>query len=246
MPILQACSGQNIPFGDIEVEEFYVSPSYLQNEKIEDYGILILKTPIGEKTDYFGLACLEPEELKTKRINVTGYPAANEKIYEMWGMEGEANLIDEENGYIKYLIDTGSGQSGSGSGVWYQEGEDYYVCGVHTAGTVYQVVNKATLLTREIYKQIHEWLQKAKLRELLFKLGKRKKLRFSDFEINAEYVSLLLKYNLSDLTCLDLNSKGIGSEGAKILTKNTSWTSLSKALFAFQRYQRRRSESTCR
>ena len=71
MQYLPGMNGQVVPFGAVEVEKDLVSPNYIEKER-EDCGILTLKEPIGELTDYFGLACLESEEIKIKRINTTG------------------------------------------------------------------------------------------------------------------------------------------------------------------------------
>jgi len=59
-------NGQVLPSDSVKVGEYFVSPKYIK-EETEDYGILILKEPIGEMTGYFGLACLEPEEIKKKK-----------------------------------------------------------------------------------------------------------------------------------------------------------------------------------
>ena len=227
MQYLPGMHGQILPFGVVEVEKAFVSPNYIKNET-EDYGILILKEPIGEMTGYFGLACLEPEEIQKKTINVTGYPgdkvAEKPNIYEMWGMQGTAAHIDRARGQINYLIDTSTGQSGSG--VWYQEEEDYYVCGVHVSGTKF--VNTATLLTRTIYQQIYTWLQEqASFKELFFKLRDKKELKLQK-NLRSGCVSLLMKYNLDDLTCLSLSSHLLREEAVKELAQNTSWTNLSK------------------
>jgi len=226
LQFLPGMNGQVVPFGAIEVQQYFVSPNFIKEEK-EDYGILILKEPIGEQTGYFGLACLEPEEIKSKTINVTGYPvdkvASKPNTYEMWRMEGTACHVDQDRDLISYLIDTGVGQNGSG--VWYQEGEDYYVCGVHVLGTHF--VNKATLLTRSVYKQIYQWMHEGSNDRWLLSFDSIKKLEFQDFQIDTECLSLLAQYNLENLATLNLFSKKIGPEGARVLAQNTNWMNLS-------------------
>ena len=97
MQFLPAVNGQLIPFGVVEVEKYFVSPHYVEERK-EDYGILILKKPIGKMTRYFGLTCLDPSDLPSKTIRITGYPgdkvASKPKTYEMWEMEGSVSHID--------------------------------------------------------------------------------------------------------------------------------------------------------
>jgi len=70
---LPAINGQVLPFGAVEVEQYFISPEFVKEDN-QDFGLLVLKEPIGDVTGYFGLACLEENELKTKKINVTGYP----------------------------------------------------------------------------------------------------------------------------------------------------------------------------
>jgi len=60
---LPAIDGQVLPFGDVEVGHYLVSPNYIKEGK-EDHDILVLKEPIGDLTDYFDINCLEPEEKK--------------------------------------------------------------------------------------------------------------------------------------------------------------------------------------
>jgi len=227
MQFLPGVNGQVLPFGQVEVEQYFVSPHYIREGK-EDYGILILKKPIGEVTGYFGLVCLEPEEIKQKRINVTGYPgdkvASKPNTYQMWGMEGAASHIEQDQGLINYMINTGAGQSGSG--VWYREGEDYYVIGVHVLGTYF--VNKATLLTRAMYQQIHMWIEHVGFKDLLGQLEGPKILELSNQEIDAKCLFILIKYNLDNLEILYLSGNKIGDEAAKILAQSTSWINLSQ------------------
>jgi len=215
---------QMLPFGIAEVEQYFVSPKYV-NENKEDYGILILKEPVGEETGYFGLVCPKPEELRGKVINVTGYPRDKVKskpsTYEMWEMEGPAAYVDRQRGLMQYPIDTAGGQSGSG--VWYREGEDYYVCGIHQGGNL--TFNQATLLTKGIYEQIHTWLQQIPKQDLLQHYNTRKiTLSFPPEHVGC--LSLLATYNLKSLEYLDLSQKYIDAEGAAALAQNTSWTNL--------------------
>jgi len=179
-----------LPFGIAEVDKYFVSPNYVQ-EKKGDYGILTLKEPIGDMTGYFGLICPKPEDITGRMINVTGYPRDKVKskphVYEMWGMEGPAAYVDKQKGLIQYQIDTAGGRSGSG--VWYREGEDYYVCGIHQGGNL--TYNQATLLAKSIYKQIHEWVRETPTKNLLMRL-QNTGFELSGFQIDADCLSLLM------------------------------------------------------
>lgn len=149
--------GKLFPYGSCKVEKYFVPSEYIEQGK-EDYGLLILKHPIGEMTGYFGMAILDPKDLKTKVINVTGYPGDKVQnkpnMYEMWTMDGKPSYINDD--YISYIIDTFYGQSGSG--VWFQEGDQYFVAGIHVRSSPHSSLNQATLLTPKRYLQIREWI----------------------------------------------------------------------------------------
>jgi len=66
LQFLPRMNGQFLPFGLTTVEQYFVSPDYIKEEK-EDYGILIVKEPVGEMTGYFGFAYLNPQEIKAKK-----------------------------------------------------------------------------------------------------------------------------------------------------------------------------------
>ncbi len=228
MQFLPGVNGQLLPFGVAEVKTYFVSPNYIEDEEEEDYGILILKEPIGNKTGYFGLACLEPEELKSKTIHITGYPAdkvaSKPNTYEMWGMQGTARDIDQERSRFNHSIETDPGQGGSG--VWFQEGEDYYVCGVHLSGV--RFAKKATLLTRAIYAQIYQWVHEVSNDQSLLGFDNIKELGFEGCKIDASCLSYLAKCDFDKLTILRLSSLKIQSKDAKVLAQNRSWLNLSE------------------
>jgi len=249
LQFLPGMNGQLLPFGFTTVKKYFVSPDYIKEGR-EDYGILILKESIGDMTGYFGLACLKSEEIKKKKINITGYPGdkvkQKPKMFEMWGMEGSVSDIDTVQGHIHYMIDTYGGQSGSG--IWYKEGNDFIVCGVHVLGC--GIVNKGTLLTRRNYQQIHSWINQATLKEELslvicdgtilwdleylsfltkFSLAKLTTLLFRGWRMNERHTKVLAQ-NTSwiNLKVLDLAKSNIGEEGARELAQNTSWINLSE------------------
>lgn len=139
-------------------------------------------------------------------------------------MEGEASHIDQVQGLINYMIDTNTGQSGSR--VWYEEGGEFYICGVHVLGA--KLVNSPTLLTRAMYQQIYMWTQEMKFKDFLLQFGDTKKLEFIDQEITTELIEILMDYKLNDLSILNLSQKRIDAEGVRALAQNTSWINLSQ------------------
>jgi len=198
-------NGDEAPFGSVEVGEYFISPDYIKEGK-EDYGILVLKEPIGDLTGYLGLTCSRPGEINKKRTNIP-------KDFRIPGMEATPSYIYQEEGSTKEMI---HGQSESG--VWYQEGENSNK--VHIQGTT-------IFLTRAMYQQIYQWLQQTSFYAFL-KLENEKRLEFSNQAINTQCISLLMTCNLDGLTILDLSRSEIGDKEANVLAKNSSWTSLSE------------------
>lgn len=46
---------------------------------IKDLGLLILDKPLGLYSGWFGLACLTDPNIKTQKVNITGYPQDQEE-----------------------------------------------------------------------------------------------------------------------------------------------------------------------
>ncbi len=231
MEFIPGMNGDKAPFGSVKIKKYFVTSTFRRDCEREDFGILILKEPVGDFTGFFGLACLGSEKLQKKKVTVTGYPAdkvaSKPHTYEMWEMQGNLGHIKPEVCLINYIIYASAGQSGGG--VWFQEEEEqseenYYVCGVHVKGDL--LANKGTLLTTELYKQIYNWFLEEEIMELFFSLGESTILDFPGLKINAQCVKLLMKYNLDKLTSLKLHNKQFGIKGAKILAENNSWSNL--------------------
>ncbi|MBL9029257.1 MAG: trypsin-like peptidase domain-containing protein [Caedimonas sp.] len=226
---LPAINGKLLPFSEPKVIRFYFPKKYKIDNQ-EDYGLLVLDQPIAEITGHFGINILSKDQLNGKTINVTGYPGDKVKDknyeYEMWGMEGKPVNID--NDHIGYEIDTFGGQSGSA--VWYQEGESYYVVGVHITGTkdITLGLNKATLLNRARYDQIRTWIESS-IYERIQKgtYDDVQEVNFYEFSIGDFGSQQLSKYVLTSLQTLNLGWNKIGIEGAKALSQ-TSWPQLKK------------------
>jgi len=224
-----AKNGREIPFKEQSVRDFYYPEEYTKDGS-EDYGLLVLDNPVGEMTGYFGVSVLHPDKVKVLKINVTGYPgdkvAGKDKVHEMWGMEGRATNIDQD--FIEYEIDTYRGQSGSG--VWYQEGENYFVTGIHVLGDNIRPVNKATLLTKDRYKKIREWAENS-IKQFIIE-----NIRDGIFQ-NVDYADLSYKHigNFGVITLceyarflntVNLSGNGINDSACGVLAQHPTITNL--------------------
>jgi|GEM_PF-1981507 len=228
-----ALNGDKAVFGKHKVSRFYYPDPYKQDKKSsEDYGLLVLDTPVGEETGYFGLGILPSSHVEKLTVNVTGYPGnkviGKKGIHEMWGMGGKPTQVTEK--HIEYQIDTFNGQSGSG--VWFQEGEDYYVVGVHVAGgDEIRKVNWATLLTKSRYDQINTWVQES-VRARLSKILKGQVLDgITEIDLSSQSIGdfgvmELASYRLPALKTLRLMDNNIGAKSGEFLASFITLTSL--------------------
>jgi V8-like Glu-specific endopeptidase len=126
-----------------------------------DYGLIILKEPIG--CNYLGLA-LE-EEFKNLYINTAGFPRefnknqvnipeGDPRLYATFGVLKAGNCPVT----LYHTADTEKGQSGSS--VWtYGRDHKAYCCGIHTAGfEPPETDNKGILLSSVPFQRICQWI----------------------------------------------------------------------------------------
>ena len=227
MEFIPGMNGDMLPFGSCKVKRYFLLPIYVEQKK-EDFGLLILEENIGEKTGYFGIAVVDQQDVQSRRINITEYLAhegeGKGNTYEMWSFEDRVACIDGDN--LSYPIDIYEGQSGGG--VWYEEEDKRFIVGIH--GLENNDGNKGTIITKERYQQIREWIAEAsgtRLDNSLFERGCRE-LEVRKERFSADELSILLEYNLNDLEILRLRGYSKGDRAIKTLSGNTTWMNLSE------------------
>lgn len=202
-----------LPFGVVKVLAFYYPEEYKAYRK-EDYAILILEKDIGYQTGFFGLCALEKSEAEKKKINITGYPgdkvADKPKCHEMWSMKGPVSHIDDH--MISYEIDTYAGQSGSG--IWYDEGDEHYIIGVHVQGSSNH--NQGIFLNKERFERIKQWTQLPYPKAVNVEL---QKLNLYSKQFGVSGAKYLSKASLSHLIDLEIGNNLIGDKGLEFLSK---------------------------
>ncbi len=227
-------SSSTVP-NDIESKYYFFPNQFTKSKKIEgenrwetedDYGLLVLDKPIGEKVGYFGLAILPPKEIIEKdtgknliKLNVTGYP--DDKGRKMHEMEGDVTNIYGED-YVEYRIRTDYGQSGGG--VWYKEDKgqkesDYFVIGVHVKGTENKTSSYATLLTQSRFEQIEQWVEESiKKRIADERYGEVEISNLGGQRIGYYGVREIFETRPHYLHTLILENNDIGDEGAIVFS----------------------------
>ena len=156
--------GTSIPY-ESPITHFAVHPDWynssLSDDKAKevDIGVVKLKEPLGNFAGFYGYREFDENELKNKKLNITGYPGEYSGKH-MYTMEGYLKKVDDHR--IYYDIDTSGGQSGSGVWVKIQDPDDNeespYVVGVHAYGSV--DTNSGTRLTHENAEKLKIWLEK--------------------------------------------------------------------------------------
>ena len=235
-----AMNEDEAPFGKFDVDEFYVPASYILHQRegddgiaSDDYGLLVLKHPIGEKTGFFGLHVADQELLKGKEIQIIGYPGDKVKekpeTYEQWGMKGTVLEVDEDRYLLHYDLMTSPGQDGSG--VFYEKNQDqFYVVGLHVGVSTSKGLGTAIWMTKERLQTLQGWIKTARQRVIDEMSGNIyenvKELNLETKSLEDLGVQILSSYKIRNLQILDLESNSITWEGAVSLGRNLTWKNL--------------------
>lgn len=154
-------SNIHLTYASSVAEKVYISEAFKNDiSSPEDYAIIVLTEPLGDRCGYFGLNVCPSIDIEAMNLDVTGYPADKVKdkrrIYEMWGMKGKSKLID--NNHIIYdEVDAYDGQNGGA--VWFQEENgECYIVGVHIGYNETASAYQAVLITMRRYEQIMTWV----------------------------------------------------------------------------------------
>lgn len=114
-----------------------------------DYGCIILPTPLGNTTGYFGFASLSDASFNNLLLNNSGYPG-DKPFGTHWFNAGRVSSINSRKVY--YMLDTFGGQSGSP--VWRLENGQRHAVGIHAYGGC---PNSATRINGEVFNNMNAW-----------------------------------------------------------------------------------------
>lgn len=117
-------------------------------EEMLDWGVIILKRPLGAEFGAFSLGPWTSQQLKATRFNIVGYPSSrttkSRTAYQMWADVGNVFWVGKRT--LRYRMDATGGQSGSPIIAW--QSDKSFVVGVHNYG--YSSYNQATRVTQDI------------------------------------------------------------------------------------------------
>lgn len=114
-----------------------------------DYGCIILPTPLGNTTGYFGFASLTDASFNNLLLNNSGYPG-DKPFGTQWFNAGRVSSITARKVY--YMLDTFGGQSGSP--VWRLSNGQRHAVGIHAYGGC---PNSATRINSAVYNNMLAW-----------------------------------------------------------------------------------------
>ena len=150
--VIPGMDGASRPFGSAIGTNFRSVNGWINNtDQNFDYGAIILPTPLGNTTGYFGFASLTDGSLNGLLVNNSGYPG-DKPFGTQWFNAGRVSQLSARK--IYYMLDTYGGQSGSP--VWrYLNGQRHAV-GVHAYGGC---PNSATRIVQPVYDNMLAWRQ---------------------------------------------------------------------------------------
>lgn len=114
-----------------------------------DYGCIILPSPLGNTTGYFGFASLSDASFNNLLLNNAGYPG-DKPFGTQWFNAGRVSSINSRKVY--YMLDTFGGQSGSP--VWRLANGQRHAVGIHAYGGC---PNSATRINGEVFNNMNAW-----------------------------------------------------------------------------------------
>ena len=127
------------PLGTVGVKRVFVSKSYQNNRSDIDYGFLVLDTPIGRETGWFGTKIMKRSWYGKERFYVAGYGSnfgILSALINIQAVNKKPCEVSRQTLLARALVhncDTGPGNSGSPL-FTYENGKPYIV-GVHFSGS---------------------------------------------------------------------------------------------------------------
>lgn len=149
--VIPGRNGSLKTYGTIRAKTFRSVTGWTKDKnRNTDYGAIILNTKIGNTVGYFGYAYKNDAFIKSKDLNLSGYPGDKGGTTQ-WYHHKLTKSVNSR--VITYDIDTMGGQSGSP--VWYIENGNRFVIGIHTTGS--SSGNSATRIIKSVFDNIKNW-----------------------------------------------------------------------------------------
>ena len=139
------------PFGTVKAKTFWSVRGWTERgDQNQDYAAIILDTPLGISTGWFGYGVFEDNQLVGAQANVAGYPG-DKPVGTLWHHSLPVASVSPPK--VFYAIDTAGGQSGAA--VYLLQNNLPVAVAVHAYGG--SASNSGTRITPAVYQNLRQW-----------------------------------------------------------------------------------------
>lgn len=151
--VIPGRNGSSMPYGQAVSTSFRTVTSWTGDaDPNYDYGAIILGTPLGNQTGWYGFGNYADADLVEKSANISGYPG-DKPAGTQWYHAGKITAVNARKVY--YTTDTAGGQSGSA--VYRIINGGRYAVAIHAYGSGGGPTNSGTRIVKPVYDNLVAW-----------------------------------------------------------------------------------------
>ena len=240
-------TGDEAPFGEIEVEEVITTESYIKNTgetegsglHTNSYALMILRKSIGSETGYLGLHAVASKHTylhEDREVFVMGYHGISKEgqesdaCFELWREKGRTSeLSGEEKRLIQYTC-----RSPTDNGILcIRENDTFSVIGAHLARI--ENSNLACLITKEDFQSLYQLVKDTKWKRIndIIQSQEDKNGILKTLTLDCHYLKqcgldAFLEYKLDYLQDVNLEQNSIEEKGIEDICSRTEWKNLQR------------------
>ncbi len=155
--VIPGLNGIQRPYGETFTSHYICCKGWIDTKRdLYDFALIFTQKQFPPQYGHMGFASVKKENLQGQNITICGYPVDLPR--DQPGMKGKYqyyaknNVLKLDSGMLYYTVDVEGGQSGSPIMYYNNERNQFYICGIHTAGKYGQITtNSGTYLTNIIY-----------------------------------------------------------------------------------------------
>jgi glutamyl endopeptidase len=144
------------PFNSFVSDTFYCPTAWQSDgDPRLDYGVVLLKQDVGSTLGTFGYSTFSDADIRASLANIAGYPVnapdGTTPQGHLW--YGASQVIDVDESFVYYPLDTRDGQSGSC--IYRNSGSDSFAMAVHT--TAVGAIDHGVRITAPVFSNLQNW-----------------------------------------------------------------------------------------
>jgi V8-like Glu-specific endopeptidase len=149
--VIPGRNGNTAPYGTVTATSFRSVTGWTSSGNHEfDYGAILLPTPLGNSTGWYGFGNYPDAQLINQTVNIAGYPG-DKPAGTQWYHSQKVTAVNARKVY--YTVDTMGGQSGSA--VYRIVNGARIAVAVHAYGG--STANSGTRINAQVYGNISAW-----------------------------------------------------------------------------------------